>query len=103
MTPTKAKMVLNRIAHCRTDNCPPDECSECDYGVTEDDCNEAIEKAIEALEKQLPKEPVYKKDDIYVKNQFVELPHCPTCNWEVSTGDMHCFMCGQAIDWGREQ
>jgi len=61
---------------------------------------EAVVMAVEALEKQIPKEPVYKKDDIYVKNQFVELPHCPACNWEVPTGDMHCFMCGQAIDWG---
>ena len=53
MTPTKAKMVLNKIAHCRTDNCPTDECAECDYGVTEDDCVEALEMAIEALEKQI--------------------------------------------------
>lgn len=62
----------------------------------------AVEIAVDAMQKQIPKEPVYKKDDIYVKSQFVELPHCPTCNWEVSTGDMHCFMCGQAIDWGEE-
>lgn len=62
----------------------------------------AMEIAVDAMQKQIPKEPVYKKDDIYVKSQLVELPHCPTCNWEVSTGDMHCFMCGQAIDWGDE-
>ena len=63
----------------------------------------AMELAVQALKKQLPKEPLYVEEDIFAKNRFVELPHCPTCNWEIATGDMYCIMCGQAIDWSEDK
>ena len=61
---------------------------------------EAIELAIEALEKQIPKKPV----------NYNSIPHsrCPICNNSVKVyEDAHeyhyCLYCGQCLDWeGRE-
>ena len=53
---------------------------------------EAINKAIEALEKQIPKKPY---DTVY----------CPLCKIEVELQPIdteqvtYCLHCGQAIDW----
>lgn len=53
----------------------------------------AIEMAIEALEKQIPKKP-YKDNE----NGVYEKDYCPTCNRSLFPNDHHC-RCGQAIDW----
>ena len=55
----------------------------------------AADKAIEALEKQIPKEPVIRE----------ELYHCPRCSGGGSTiyGDQYCCECGQALDWSEEE
>ena len=54
MTPAKAITILTRVSKCRTENCPDAfDCVECNYGVSADDCVEALEMAIEALEKQM--------------------------------------------------
>ena len=53
---------------------------------------EAINKAIEALEKQIPKKPY-------------DTVHCPSCKIEVELQPIdieqvtYCLHCGQAIDW----
>ena len=53
---------------------------------------EAINKAIEALEKQIPKKPY-------------DTVHCPLCKIEVELQPIdteqvtYCLHCGQAIDW----
>ena len=53
---------------------------------------EAINKAIEALEKQIPKKPY-------------NIVHCPLCKIEVELQPIdteqvtYCLHCGQAIDW----
>lgn len=62
----------------------------------------AVEIAVEAMEKQIPKEPEYKEEDRFVKNFFAVYPYCPRCGNEVATDDMHCVQCGQAIDWEEE-
>ena len=59
----------------------------------------AVAIAVEAMEKQIPKEPKYKAEDRFVKNHFAVYPYCPVCEKEVVAGDMHCVQCGQAIDW----
>ena len=59
----------------------------------------AMELAVEALEKQIPQEPVYVAEDRYVKNMYAMFPQCPSCGYEIATGDAYCLMCGQAIDW----
>lgn len=67
----------------------------------------AIETAIEALEKQIPKKPVEYEDKYY---------GCPICGnalmrkWEKyptvlmpkSNGLPYCLCCGQALDWNEE-
>lgn len=60
----------------------------------------AMEIAVEAMEKQIPKRPKYKAEDRFVKNHFTEYSYCPVCEKEVVEGDMFCVMCGQAIDFG---
>ena len=54
---------------------------------------EAIDMAIEALEKQIPKKP-YKDNE----NGVYEKEHCPSCHRSLFPNDHHCE-CGQAIDW----
>lgn len=53
---------------------------------------EALSKAIEAIEKQIPKKPY-------------DTVHCPLCKIEVELQPVdteqvtYCLHCGQAIDW----
>ena len=55
----------------------------------------AINKAIEALEKQIPKKPY-------------DIVHCPLCKIEVELQPIdteqvtYCLHCGQAIDWSEQ-
>lgn len=60
-----------------------DECIQCN----------AYEKAIEALEKQIPKTPIPYTDWKY---------KCPSCeNQEINYLEHHC-VCGQALQWAVE-
>ena len=63
----------------------------------------AVEIAVEAMEKQIPKIPEYKEEDRFVKIFFAVYTYCPQCGYEINTGDMHCIQCGQAIDWMEEE
>ena len=59
---------------------------------------EAIETAIEALEKQIPKKPI--------DNEECKWFECPTCGMIVAryyNGTAHHCECGQAIDWSDEE
>ena len=58
---------------------------------------EAIDVAINALEKQIAKKP-YKDNE----NGVYEKDHCPTCHRSLFPNDHHCE-CGQAIDWSDEE
>lgn len=53
----------------------------------------AVDLAILALEKQIPKKP-YKDNE----NGVYEKEHCPSCHRSLFPNDHHCE-CGQAIDW----
>ena len=56
----------------------------------------AREKAIEAMEKQIPKKPI---DLITDENEFICII-CPSCQEiAVEITDKYCRKCGQAIDW----
>lgn len=68
-----------------------------------DEARKALDMAIEALEKQIPRKPKYKAEDRFVKNHFVEYSYCPTCEKEVVAGDMFCVMCGQRICWSEDE
>lgn len=54
---------------------------------------EALDMAIEALEKQIPKKP----------NKFIgdlrDYDICPHCNFALPQGTEFCQSCGQSIDW----
>ncbi len=71
--------------------------------------NSAIDVAIKALEKQMPKKPVL------IFGEKVVAKHCPTCgawinrtiriknDYKIICPQMqHCYNCGQAIDWKDE-
>ena len=62
---------------------------EHDYAQLKSYVNAAIDIAISAIEKQVPKKP--KK----IKNEIV----CPTCGTLIGSNP-YCKYCGQAIDWG---
>ena len=53
---------------------------------------EAIDTAISALEKQIPKKP---RIDY---NGVIHKEHCPNCNRSLFPNEHHCE-CGQRIDW----
>lgn len=60
-------------------------------------CNEvARQKALEALDKQIPKEIICKS-----KNELLEDLKCPNCQREIDVMNIvnYCTYCGQAIDW----
>lgn len=64
---------------------------------------EALDTAIEALEKQLPKKPNFEGDEYAPNGTFVydtwECPNCGEC-YEVDYDDYdYCPKCGQKIDW----
>lgn len=69
-----------------------------------DGCEEvmAMKRATEALEKQIPKKPVY-KDELFL-GKPCKAPYCPTCDdsWngdEYGECMKYCWNCGQTIDW----
>ena len=53
----------------------------------------AFETAIEALEKQLPKKPIYHTA------KFAPIYECPSCGYIDVYGQEHCDNCGQKLDW----
>lgn len=69
---------------------------------------EALDVAIQALEKQIPKKPIMKQ---YFEDLEEEYLCCPTCG-EILTDRIpadnetfyfHCMNCGQKFDWGDEE
>ena len=70
--------------------------------------HDAIDVAIQALEKQIPKKPIMKR---YFKDMEEEYLCCPTCR-EILTDRIpadnktfyfHCMNCGQKFDWSDEE
>lgn len=68
-----------------------------DLRIFDDDCDEdceALNMAIEALEKQIPK-----KVTLVFKNDY-DLVYCPRCGVKFIQYGLHfCGECGQALDW----
>ena len=70
------------------------------------DVSTAIDLAIQALEKQVPKKPTIPTISMSVclsKEETTKLEHCPECGEylrdSVGNEHMHCSDCGQRIDW----
>ncbi len=66
-----------------------------------------FDRAIEALEKQLPKKPTYEGDGYAPDGTFVyDTWECPNCGeyYEVDYDDYdYCPKCGQRIDWSEDR
>lgn len=74
---------------------------EWDYPM---DYQVAFELAIKAIEKQIPRKPIYSD---YDDNGFGDvIPYaakCPVCGYEFDFGtwnENHHCICGQALSWG---
>ena len=64
-------------------------------GTPDGDLMLAIDMAIEALKKQMPKEVVIQKID-----EDIEFLYCPRCHVRfIRMGMKYCGECGQALDW----
>lgn len=62
---------------------------------------EAFEKAVEALEKQIPKKPIDNGVKQCPNCGFVPFDTCTTITMDCEvTHIIHCEWCGQAIDYG---
>lgn len=63
---------------------------------------EARQEAIKALEKQIPKEPKYKKQlRDFFGMVYVTKGDCPCCGKaEIYSNANYCPDCGQKLDWG---
>ena len=81
-----------------------DENNDCKF--TEDDYK-ANEIAIQALGKQIPKNPIYEGDGYSPDETFVfDIWICPSCckRYEVDYDDYdYCPNCGQKIDWSGKE
>ena len=75
-------------------------------GKASDDVKELefdFDRAINALEKQIPKKPGNKKYSFYphstvLKSKYGECPICKT----IQVDDEYCANCGQKLDWSDE-
>lgn len=63
-----------------------------------DDHEEALNIAIECIEKQIPKKPEF---DVLLtfNDDEVPVPYCPVCAYTIYEEDNFCSNCGQAILW----
>lgn len=68
---------------------------------------QAIDKAIEALEKQIPKKPDYEGDGYDDSGNLIyDTYYCPNCYgfYEIDYDRYNfCPNCGQRLDWGDEE
>lgn len=77
---------------CNNRNC--DECDLCYAQGTMGEQREALQVAIAALEKQIPKKVRTEHHPKYGRATF-----CPNCNRMDVESWFYCPDCGQAIDW----
>ena len=77
-----------------------DENNDCKF--TEDDYK-ANEMAIQALEKQIPKKPIF-ANNMMTKDKFLM---CPCCEFRFPDSlvflKTRCWNCGQKLDWSDEE
>lgn len=63
----------------------------------------ALTKAVEAIEKQIPREPkAYSLPFMLDNGTLAQHLGCENCksDFMISEGTKHCPRCGQALDWG---
>ena len=104
MTESEAKKYMLIEKECINRDCDRD-CANCDIVQDVEDLNNAYDVAINALEKQIPKKPIFDFNSIDTLSRF----HC-TCGkiiWvhhDIGTMDNndapnYCSNCGIKLDW----
>ena len=76
------------------------------YSGEVEDYKQALELGVKALEKQIPKKPVYEGDGYSDGHLVYDTWICPLCEkrYEVDYDDYdYCPNCGQKIDWSDEK
>ena len=66
-------------------------------GLYEAEFESALELAIYALEKQIPKKPIFEREQTSLFG-VDDVPYCPNCKCSIPEVS-YCEECGQAIDW----
>lgn len=79
-----------------------DGCTDCELAYLQGTSKEHIESlkiAVHALEKQIPKKP------LYIANLgCTALWLCPVCERRIIRSDLvYCHQCGQKLDWSDEE
>ena len=125
MTIEEAIFILKETVSmdCEDTEVEPSECGRCTK------CNDSLNMAIEALEKQIPKKPTLKHDICFIHRDFSDWSSdtfktegdyfkCPVCGCTV--GELYvfknvdrkphkqrkknfCEKCGQSIDWSESE
>ena len=78
---------------------------KCYRGEVED-YKQALELGVKALEKQIPKKPIYEGDGYSDGHLVYDTWICPLCEkrYEVDYDDYdYCPNCGQKLDWSDEK
>ena len=91
MTEIEVKTILERDLNCLKQN------------KSLPDSIEAMEVAIKALEKQIPKKPIL-ANNMMTKDKFLM---CPCCKFRFPDSlvflKTRCWNCGQKLDWSDEE
>lgn len=95
MTYEEAIKIINEGV--KTGNCPTNLCHYSETGCGDCKWRIALYKAIEALEKQIPKKPSWEYLGDSLSNKDL-ISKCPLCDNGVEEGEHHCE-CGQVLDW----
>ena len=102
------KDCINIIKNCTILGCAyHDDKDKCKYDYYEKAKRfyYAKEQSIKALEKQVPKKPIYSEFDDNGYDEIIPYKaECPTCGYEFEFGtwndeENHHCICGQKIDW----
>ena len=110
MTESEAKGFIQGKLDCmnkcdvfnKEDNTSDNDCDNCEYCYSQGNFGqqkEAFQMAINTLEKQMPKKPVFYAHDYY----------CSVCNSLVGNNEFewkrfkYCDNCGQKLDWSDEE
>lgn len=62
----------------------------------------ALDMAIQALEKQIPKKPIKSEEQVV---RYVNTYYCPVCRLGITGTNIAkwCYHCGQRLDWSDEE
>lgn len=84
---------------CNSKKC--DDCYLCYEQGNSGEHIQSVEKAVQALEKQIPKKPVKSENQVV---RYVNTYYCPICNLGITGTNIAkwCYHCGQKLDWSDE-